>query len=63
MMLARCDECCNVLDGVDNGIVFECDKEVYDKYKLEHICEECLESSDELVLITNRYVNLVKLNK
>ena len=63
MMLARCDECCKVLDGVDGGIVFECDKEVYNKYQLEHICDECLESSDELILYMNGYVNLVKLNK
>lgn len=63
MMIARCDECCNILDDIDGGIVFECDREVYKKYKLEHICDECLESSDELILYTNGYVTLVKLKK
>ena len=62
-MLARCDECCSVLDGVDDGTVFECDSEVYDKYKLEHICDECLESSDDLILYRNGIATLVKLKK
>ena len=56
---ARRSECCKVLDGVDGGIVFECDKEVYNKYQLEHICDECLESSDEYIRIKELFSTLI----
>jgi len=51
MNLLRCDECCNVLDGVDDGVVYECSQEVYERTGIEHICDDCLNSSDELTLI------------
>jgi len=51
MNLLRCDECCNVLDGVDDGVVYECSEEVYKRTGIEHICDDCLDSSDELILI------------
>ena len=49
-MLARCDVCCGILDGIDSGIVYDCSYEVYDKLSIEHTCEDCLASSDDLVL-------------
>lgn len=50
MTLTRCDVCCDVLDGIDDGIVYDCSYEVYEKTIIEHICEDCLASSDDLVL-------------
>lgn len=50
MTLTRCDVCCNALDNVDGNTVYECSKEVYDKLGIEHICEECLDGCDDLVL-------------
>lgn len=62
MNLLRCDECCNVLDGIDDGVVYECSEEVYQKTSIEHICKDCLDSSDDLILISNgTYYNLVEL--
>ena len=61
MNLLRCDECCNVLDGIDDGVVYECTEEVYQKTGIEHICKGCLNSSDDLILISNgTYYNLVE---
>ena len=50
MTLARCDVCCDVLDGIDSGVVYDCSSTVYNKLSIEHICEDCLASSDDLVL-------------
>ena len=62
MNLLRCDECCNVLDGIDDGVVYECSEEVYQKTSIEHICKDCLDSSNDLILISNgTYYNLVEL--
>ena len=62
MNLLRCDECCNVLDGIDDGVEYECSGGVYQKTSIEHICKDCLDSSDELILISNgTYYNLVEL--
>ena len=33
MNLLRCDECCNVLDGIDDGVVYECSEDVWEKIK------------------------------
>ena len=64
MRLTRCDVCCNALDGVADDIVYDCSKEVYDKLGIEHICEECLDGCDDLVL-TNpaTYAYIVELLK
>ena len=51
MTLARCDVCCDVLDGIDSSVVYDCSSTVYNKLSIEHICEDCLASSDDLVLI------------
>ena len=50
MTLARCDVCCDVLDGIDDGIVYDCSQEVYRQTGIEHICKDCLNGSDDLVL-------------
>lgn len=50
MTLTRCDVCCDVLDGIDSGVVYDCSSTVYDKLSIEHICEDCLASSDYLAL-------------
>ena len=50
MTLTRCDVCCDVLDGIDDGIVYDCSKEVHDKLGIEHICDNCIEECDDLVL-------------
>ena len=64
MNLLRCDECCSVLGGIDGGVVYECSDEVYKKTLVEHICEDCLKSSDDLILISmGHYYNLVEFNK
>lgn len=60
MLFARCDECCDILEDIDGGIVYECDYEVNEKYQLWHICDECLESSDDLVLYSDGVLELVK---
>lgn len=54
MLLKRCDICCDVLDGIDSGVVYDCSSTVYNKLSIEHICEDCLASSDDLAL-TNPY--------
>ena len=50
MTLARCDVCCDVLDGIDDGIVYDCSQEVYNETGIEHICKDCLNGSDYLIL-------------
>jgi len=64
MNLLRCDECCNVLDGIDDGVVYECSEEVYTMTNIEHICKDCLNSSDDLILVSKgNYYNLVHFKK
>lgn len=61
MRLIRCDDCCNVLDGVDDGDVYECDADVYKKTSFEHLCIDCIENYDGLYLYSkDGYFNLVK---
>ncbi len=50
MTLTRCDVCCDVSDGIDDGIVYDCSQEVYGQTGIEHICKDCLNGSDDLVL-------------
>ena len=50
MTLTRCDVCCDVLDGIDDGIVYYCSQEVYRQTGIEHICKDCLNGSDDLIL-------------
>ena len=45
MNLLRCDECCNVLDWIDDGVVYECSEEVYQKTSIE-----VKEYEDEVIL-------------
>lgn len=62
MMLARCDVCCDVLDGIDDGIVYDCSQEVYRQTGIEHICYYCLASSDDLVLTNpSKYSYVVEI--
>ena len=62
MTLTRCDVCCDVLDGIDDGIVYECSKEVYDKTGIEHICFDCIHESDDLILANpSKYAYIVEL--
>lgn len=64
MNLLRCDECCNILDGINDGVVYECSQEVHEKTGFEHICKDCLQSSDDLILISKgTYYNLVEFEK
>ncbi len=64
MNLLRCDECCNVLDGIDDGVVYECSEEVYNKTFIEHICKVCLDYRDDLILVSKgNYYNLVEFKK
>lgn len=48
MNISRCDDCCNVLDGIDGGIVLTCDEPVYLATGYEHLCISCIDSNDEL---------------
>lgn len=46
------------------NVVYECSHDVYEKTGIEHICEDCLKSSDDLILISNgTYYNLVEFKK
>ncbi len=54
MTLARCDVCCDVLDGIDDGIVYDCSQEVYNETGIEHICKDCIHESDDLILTNNK---------
>ena len=54
MMLARCDVCCDVLDGIDDGIVYDCSQKVYNETGIEHICKDCIHESDDLILTNNK---------
>ena len=38
------------MDGIDDGIVYDCSQEVYRQTGIEHICKDCLNGSDDLVL-------------
>lgn len=62
MLLARCDNCCDVLDGIADGIVYECDSKVEGRLGFEHLCKDCLESSNELYLESiGTHFNLIHL--
>lgn len=62
MTLTRCDVCCDVLDGIDDGIVYDCSKEVNDKLGIKHICDNCIEGCDDLVLTnTAPYAYVVEI--
>lgn len=62
MTLTRCDVCCDVLDGVDDGVVYDCSQEVYRQTRIEHICKDCLNGSDDLVLTnTAPYAYVVEI--
>ena len=54
MTLTRCDVCCDVLDGIDDGIVYDCSQEVYRQTGIEHICKDCIHESDDLILTNNK---------
>lgn len=62
MEILRCDDCCNVLDGIADGKVFECEEDVYEKTSFEHLCIECLEQYDDLYLDKKDYINLIRFN-
>ena len=38
------------MDGIDDGIVYDCSQEVCRQTGIEHICKDCLNGSDDLVL-------------
>ena len=58
MTLTRCDVCCDVLDG----IVYDCSQEVYRQTGIEHVCKDCLNGSDDLVLTnTAPYAYVVEI--
>lgn len=62
MTLTRCDVCCDVLDGIDDGVVYDCSKKANDKLGIEHICKDCLNESDDLVLTnTAPYAYVVEI--
>ena len=54
MTLTRCDVCCDVLDGIDDGVVYDCSQEVYEKTGIEHICEDYIHESDDLIITNNK---------
>ena len=54
MTLTRCDVCCDVLDGIDDGVVYDCSQEVYIKTGIEHICKDCIHESDDLIITNNK---------
>ena len=62
MLLKRCDVCCDVLDGIYDLVVYDCSKEVHDKLGIEHICDNCIEGCDDLVLTNNKpYAYVVEI--
>lgn len=62
MTLTRCDVCCDVLDGIDDEVVYDCSQEVYRQTGIEHICKDCLNGSDDLVLTnTAPYAYVVEI--
>ena len=62
MTLTRCDVCCDVLDGIYDGVVYDCSQEVYRQTGIEHICKDCLNGSDDLVLTnTAPYAYVVEI--
>ena len=48
MNIARCDDCCDVIDGVNDGVVLTCDEPAYLQTGYEHLCTSCIDSNDEL---------------
>lgn len=62
MNLTRCDECCNVIDGIDDGEVFECSTEVYESIQKEHLCLDCVNQNEELEIVKSGYTTLIKWN-
>lgn len=63
MNLSRCDDCCDVLDGVDGGVVYECDQDVYSENGTEHLCVLCMTGNDDVYLDVDGIINLVKLKE
>lgn len=62
MLLKRCDVCCDVFDGIGDGVVYDCSKEVHDKLGIKRICKDCLNGSDDLVLTnTATYAYVVEI--
>ena len=62
MTLTRCDVCCDVSDGIDDGVIYDCSKEVCRQTGIEHICKDCLNGSDDLVLTnTAQYAYVVEI--
>jgi len=54
MELYRCDMCCAVLDGIDDGKVYELTDTAEALFDYQHLCEECMNginSDGELLLI------------
>lgn len=62
MLLTRCDVCCDVLNGIYDGVVYDCSQEVYRQTGIEHICKDCLNGCDDLVLTnTAPYAYVVEI--
>ena len=43
MNMTRCDKCCDVIDGIDDGEVFELSQEAQKEigFSYEHLCKDC----------------------
>jgi|SaaInl8_150m_RNA_FD_contig_121_156873_length_3927_multi_20_in_0_out_0_8 hypothetical protein len=62
MDFSRCDDCCDVLGGIDDGVVYDCDTEVEEKYGYVHLCVDCIDSNDELYLFEDCPIYIVKID-
>lgn len=66
MYFSRCDDCCDVMEGISGGRVYNCSLEVQEKYSYWHLCTDCLEahSNDgELFLYTEGIFQEVRIFK
>jgi len=64
MDITRCDDCCDKLDGIDDGVVFLLSEEAQELTGYEHLCEECMDNynSDEkqLVIFKEKYSAIIR---
>ena len=58
MNLERCDKCCDVLGGIDDGEVFGLSQEAQKEtgFSYEHLCEDCFNdvNSDCITLVLHK---------
>ena len=64
MDISRCDDCCNVLDGIDDGVVFLLTEEAQELTGYEHLCGDCMDNynsdGEVLAIVKEKYSSKIK---